>query len=475
MKKKKVSINIMYNVVNQAVALIVPLVLSPYVARVLSPELIGDYSYVLANSSYFVLVESLGFSLYGMLQVAENRDDKVYVSALLKEIMAAKLVLMAGCIFVYMALFLKASNSNKTLALIMVLNIVSMGIDSTWFLMGMEDFKTTTLRNIAVRIANVLLVLFLVKSEKDFLLYALIMQLSNVISYIVVIPTLNKYIVPAQMSVRHAVEHARKSIVYVIPGLINTIFSSADKTVLGALADSYEVGVYEQASKICTLCGTVINSVSNVLLPRITYLNKNKSVDEAKTLLFKTLQGATIVSIAVAAGIICVAEEFIPFFFGKGYEKSVVLLKILSVNVYMTILSTYIGQQCLISVGRQREYNIAISFGAGLNLFLNILLVRKMQSIGVSFASLAASIIICVFLLYFSRNRIRFRDLVSMSWKSVAASVVMFIATSWVHTGSVGITLTCKILIGAMVYFVMLLLLRESFLMDILKGIKLRR
>ena len=60
MKEKKVSINIIYNVVNQIVALIVPLVLSPYVARVLSPELIGDYSYALANSSYFVLVESLG-------------------------------------------------------------------------------------------------------------------------------------------------------------------------------------------------------------------------------------------------------------------------------------------------------------------------------------------------------------------------------------------------------------------------------
>lgn len=475
MKGKKVSINIIYNVVNQVVALIVPLVLSPYVARVLSPELIGDYSYALANSSYFVLVESLGFSLYGMLRVAENRDDKLYVSALLKEIMTAKLVLMAGCIFVYMALFLRVSSSNKALALIMMLNIVSTGIDSTWFLTGMEDFKTTTLRNIAVRIANVLLVLLLVKSEKDFLLYAMIMQLSNVISYIVVIPTLNKYIVPARMSIRHAVEHAKKSMVYVIPGLINTIFSSADKTVLGSLADSYEVGVYEQASKISTLCGTVINSVSNVLLPRITYLNKNKSADEAKALLFKTLRGATVVSIAMAAGIVCVAEDFVPFFFGEGYEKSVILLKILSVNVYMTILSNYIGQQCLISVGRQREYNIAIGFGAGLNLILNILLVGKMQSVGVSLASLAASVIICVFLLHFSRNRIRFRDLVSMGWKAVAASVVMFIATSWVHTGSVGITLACKILLGAMTYLVVLLLLHESFLMDILKGIKPRR
>ncbi len=70
----------------------------------------------------------------------------------------------------------------------MILNIISTGIDSTWFLTGMENFKATALRNIAVRLVNVFLIIFLVKSEKDFLIYAVIMQASNVISYIVVLP-----------------------------------------------------------------------------------------------------------------------------------------------------------------------------------------------------------------------------------------------------------------------------------------------
>ena len=59
MQEHKISINIFYNIFNQIVSFIVPLILSPYVARVLSAELVGDYSYALANSSYFVLIEAL--------------------------------------------------------------------------------------------------------------------------------------------------------------------------------------------------------------------------------------------------------------------------------------------------------------------------------------------------------------------------------------------------------------------------------
>ena len=74
MKEKKLSNNIIYSIVMQTAGVIAPLIISPYIARVLSAELIGDYSYTLANSSYFVLAECLGFSLYGTIKIAAVRD-----------------------------------------------------------------------------------------------------------------------------------------------------------------------------------------------------------------------------------------------------------------------------------------------------------------------------------------------------------------------------------------------------------------
>ncbi|RHV11314.1 hypothetical protein DXB73_11365 [Clostridium sp. OM05-6BH] len=471
MQEKKISINIFYNILNQIVSFIVPLILSPYVARVLSAELIGDYSYALANSSYFVLIEALGFSLYGMLKVSANRADKKYISTLFKEIMIAKFFLMVTCIIVYTISFVWTSSGNKILCAIMIMNIISTGIDSTWFLMGMEDFKTTALRNIAVRLVNIVLIIILVKSEKDFLIYAIIMQLSNVISYIVVFPTVKKYIISSKVSFKNILKHTIKSLIYFVPGIVNTIFTSADKTVLGAFANSYEVGVYEQASKICSLCGSVINSISNVVMPRVTYLNHNASNEKSKKFMFKTLHYASVVAIVVTVGIICISDEFVPLFFGLGYEKSAVLLKILAFNVLMSILANYIGQQCLISNDKQNQYNIAISVGAILNVILNLFMVERLQSVGVSVASVVSSGALFLVVLIFSREIISLKNIIQMDWKAIISAIIMFVTIYWLSFDNLFITLVVKVVVGAAVYITILAILREEIIQEVFSNI----
>ena len=97
MKEKKISYNIIYSVLMQTASVIAPLIISPYIARVLSAELIGNYSYTLANSSYFVLIECLGLSLYGTIKIAMIRDDKRELSKFFWEIFWLKFILMIIC------------------------------------------------------------------------------------------------------------------------------------------------------------------------------------------------------------------------------------------------------------------------------------------------------------------------------------------------------------------------------------------
>ena len=378
---------------------------------------------------------------------------------------------MAVCMAAYALLFIILNNKSKLLYVIMILNIFSTGIDSTWFLMGLEDFKTTTIRNIAVRLINVVLILNFVKSQNDLLVYAFIMQFSNALSFIVVLPTVKKYIIPVKPSYNRIIHHIRKSLIYFIPGIINTIFTSADKTVLGAFANSYEVGVYEQATKITNLCGSVINSVSNVLLPRVTYLNHNAS-NESRKFLLKSLGYASLVSVAVTAGIACISDEFVPVFFGPSYDKSSVLLKILSVNVLMSVLANYIGQQCLVSNNKQREYNFAIGTGAVINLLMNVLLVNTFQSVGVSLASAFSAIIIFIMVLYFSKQTIGLRDVIRMTWKSVIAALIMIVIVSMVKTDSFISTIILKVTLGFFLYLMTLLVLQEKMILDIVITLK---
>ena len=471
MKEKNISHNIIYSILMQTAGVIAPLIISPYIARVLSAELIGNYSYVLANSSYFVLAECLGFSLYGTIKIAAVRDDKKERSKFFWEIFWIKIILMLICLNLYMMWINRyEAGTTKSLYYVMIINIISGGVDVTWFLNGIEEFRISALRTIFVRLINIVMIITLVKSEKDLILYALIMQISTLIGYIVVYPTVLKNVQWVKFNKLHFRRHIKASIVYFVPGLINTIFASTDKTILGAIGKkAYEVGVYEQANKICQLSMSMLNAVSNAILPRVTYLYSNNKIEKTRDFLKNSICGATLIAFPMTFGICAISNDFVPAFFGNGYDKSAYLLKILCWNVLFVVLSNFIAQQCLIARAKQKEYNIAISISAILNVALNFLLVQKMQSIGVSIASVMASFVTLLIIINYAKDMIDLKGILSISWRYFAASIIMYFIIFKINLHNHWTTIVVQVCIGVTLYFALLIGFKDPIIRKVIK------
>lgn len=88
----KVLKNFFYNMTYQVLLIILPLVTMPYVSRVLGPDGLGKYSYTNSIMSYFVLLGSLGISLYGSRQVAYVQDSKENRSKVFWDVAILKIV-----------------------------------------------------------------------------------------------------------------------------------------------------------------------------------------------------------------------------------------------------------------------------------------------------------------------------------------------------------------------------------------------
>ena len=67
---KSVKKNYIYNMVFQILRVIAPLLVTPYVSRVLSSESIGTYGFTISIVTYFILIGSLGIDLYGQREIA---------------------------------------------------------------------------------------------------------------------------------------------------------------------------------------------------------------------------------------------------------------------------------------------------------------------------------------------------------------------------------------------------------------------
>ena len=146
MKDKSLKKNYILNLIYQLLTIILPFITTPYVARVLQAEGSGAYGYTLANANFIGIFAIMGMDVYGQLQVAKYRGNKIACSKLLYGISFAKLFTTAITILVYFALEPKIG-MYKNLYWIMIIFFLSQAVDFTWFFQGIEDFKKTVTRN----------------------------------------------------------------------------------------------------------------------------------------------------------------------------------------------------------------------------------------------------------------------------------------------------------------------------------------
>ena len=100
-KKPRVLLNYIYNLSYQLLAVVLPLITTPYISRVLKADAIGAYSYANSIATYFSLFGVLGLNMYGQLQISQSRNSKTELNDKFWEIWLSKYVTSMAVIFVY--------------------------------------------------------------------------------------------------------------------------------------------------------------------------------------------------------------------------------------------------------------------------------------------------------------------------------------------------------------------------------------
>ena len=177
MKKKSLLENVIYNVVYQILVTALPIITSPYTARVLGLRTNGYHSYTESIVTYFIIFGFLGTALYGTRKIAYVRDIPGKLTQTTWDIIWLRFILMIITLAVYIPL-LCIHNEFAYLYRIQIINILAAGLDISWFFQGVEDFKRVALRNMLVKLAYVICLFTLIKSPDDLSLYVFLIVTS---------------------------------------------------------------------------------------------------------------------------------------------------------------------------------------------------------------------------------------------------------------------------------------------------------
>ena len=472
MKKKSIKKNFVFDLIYRIITLIVPLVTAPYISRVIGVDGIGNYSFTQSICSYFCFFAILGSNVYGQREIAFCNGDKEKMARTFWSIYFVRTICITIVSMLYLVFGLCFDGVLKVLFLIQLIDVAGCLFDITWFYQGMEEFGKILVRNLIMKSISVVSIFLFVRTESDLYIYVLMTSFANVFSNALMFLPLKKYISFCKISKKDMSRHVFPIFKLFIPTIALNLYNQVDKTMLGFISNSTETGYYEQSTKIIIIINTFVSSISNVMSPRISSLTVDGDCSTVRRLNRVSFELIWFIALPISFGLISISPFFVPLFFGDGYEKVSVLLRILSIICIPMGIKTVIGMQYLIPNKLEKEYTISIFVGLITNIILNSFLIYFLGSVGASIASLTSEVIIVLYLLIRYRNLVFAKDVFNgMFLKTVAATVMFFVVffTARFINGNV-FKLIYSITLGGIVYFAVLLICKDKFIYTEIKN-----
>lgn len=458
MAKSGVKKNYIYNLAYQILAMLAPLITTPYISRILGAKNIGIYSYTLSIVTYFTLFLVLGLHMYGQREIAYSQDDLHNQSVIFARVQLYKLITTFICLVLYI-MYTILFSEHRLIMLAQGIAIFTAFFDISWYFIGCEQFSLMVMRNTIVKILGIASVFVFVKSSDDLLLYVFIMALINLLGNLSLWGFLFGRLDRIALDEINIFKDNRTIIELFIPLIAVQVYNVLDKTMLGSsIGDLVECGYYEQTTKIINLCMTIITSFGTVLAPHMAaeFVKGNKErISEQINNAFIFI-GA--IMFPVFWGIVSIVDNMVPWFFGNGYDKVALLIKLYAVVLLIIPISNLAACSILTPSKQHNKSTIAVIIGALINFLLNLILIPHFMSVGAAVATIVAEIIVTVLHLYYVRDYLNFRmifvDYAKYCLMALGMGVVSYVVGKMLKcTGINGILLTAvQIIAGVMVY-----------------------
>lgn len=461
-------VNVILNYIYEIFLIVLPFITGPYLSRVLHADGVGTESYLSSLLSYFTMFAVLGTVSYGSYSIARERDDKDNLSKTFWEIevlslITSGLMILAWCVF---AFFYK---QYSLLMYIQTFNLVGTALSVNWLFAGLEKYQYNIIISTLIRISSVISVFCFVKTPDDLVIHIIINSLATFLSAASLWVFVPKFVSKCKISIKNVFGvRLKETFVYFIPTIAISIYTVLDKSLIGIITkDAFQNGYYEQATKILHMAKTVsFTAIHGVMLTRSSFYFKCREDVRARELAVQDLKIISFLSVGAAFGIIVIAKDFVPMFFGDGYEPTIYILYVLSLIIPVIGLSNAYGSIYYTPSGRIMQSTWYLLIGSASNLVLNILLIPSIGAYGAAIATIIAETIITLLFMINARHFLSIKTVFDIYWKKIVAGVLMLLSCMLINSLISGLDIAIvKIILfviaGVSIYLLVLMLLRD--------------
>ena len=377
--------------------LILPLLLVPYLARVLGP---GAWGMVLFAQNFAVwpaLLVEFGFVYSATAEVARNANDPERLREIVSEVMACKAGLsLLGAATGVACFFCVPEFRAQPLFLIGALWLaIVQGLSPLWYFQGIQRMSVPAYVEVACRLLFTVGVFFWIKSPADATRVILFQAMSITLSLGIGLWLLYRSVSFKMCGLARAARAMREAWPFFLFVAILNLYAKANGFMLGLLIAPAIVSFYGGPERLMRAFLSFTGPINQILYPRLAQLVKNDLAAARKTVRRGTI---LLGAMGVLLGVVLVlgAGPVVHAVFGAGYERAVPVLRVLGCVCPFSVLNGVMGIRWMFPLGHERIYNRIVMAAAILDVALMLALTPWLKEIGAALSLLVTEMSITV-------------------------------------------------------------------------------
>ncbi len=383
----------------EVISKIISLSTAAYLGRVLRPEGFGILGFATAFISYFLLMVNFGLDTYGTREIAK---DMSLTSKLVNNILSIRIffAVVWYIIFLIIVLLIDKPIIVKIVLLITAVNLFVSALSINWFFIGIEKMWLMAVRQIMTNLLSLIGIILFVKYGEGVIIASGITVITGLVNSIWLLKIFytSYYKFSFEIDKGYVKLILKESLPLVFSSFMIAVYYNLDMVMLGYMKSERDVGIYSAAYKVLLVGLIPFSLILNSFFPSISSIGlKNSSefreiIKQYAVFIFST-------AVIITSVIFFNARYIVEFIFGNYFIKAEIPLLILSLNILVTGINIFFGNP-LIAWGKQKQYSIAITFGAITNTVLNIIFIPHYTYLGAALATLFSEVAVFIGVVY---------------------------------------------------------------------------
>lgn len=333
----------------QVLRYFIPLIVLPYLTRVIGVKHFGEITIATAFANILQTCVNYSFEFMGARDVSKNREDKTVLSRIISLTIVTRFFLYfasAICVLI-IALLLNAYRPLIGLIATSLATVFFSMMISEWYFQGIERMQYITLINVISRVVFIVLVFLFINKPDDYLLYPVL----NMTGYAFA-AFFSLYIIFHKHKLKFSIPSVTDIIAYLKSGLglfINQVcfhsFTIFPNFLLGLISGSYVTGLYAAAARMSNTGAHTVSVLNKTFFPYLS--RKIDKHDKYAKINF-------LFGLFVSICLFVFAPLIIKIFYAPDFKDSVVILRVLAFSVLCSSVMSAYSTNYLLLLGQEK-------------------------------------------------------------------------------------------------------------------------